>query len=219
MEAEERLLTPELTTGTFLVRKCESVSGHFVLSVRDGGAVKHYMINKLDSGVYFIFNQAPFSNLPELVQHYSRYSDGLACALNTPCPNDKPLLTHSLDKDDWEIPRECLDVTRKLDQGLFGEVWAGVWNNATLVAVKVLLAGAMSPSSFLEEANVMKNIRHNHLLQVNVIASKYHKMQAYICQHRLSFLFSMHYIASFQRIFNLYEKSCKSERKVAISWN
>ena len=102
---------------------------------------------------------------------------------------------------------------------MFGEVWAGVWNNATLVAVKVLKAGAMSPSSFLEEANVMKNIRHNHLLQVNVIASKYHKMQAYICQHRLSFLFSMHYIASFQSIFNLYEKSCKSERKVAISWN
>ena len=191
-------------TGTFLVRKAGSAPGNFSLSVKDEDSVKHYLIRKLDSGGYFITSRAPFSSLHELVQHDA---DGLVCALNTPCPKNKPL-TNGLAKDVWEIPRESLRLTRKLGAGHFGEVWAGVWNNATQVAVKTLKPGAMSPTSFLNEASVVKNLRHKHLVQVNFIASVCHTIHRPFCKHRLRLLFSVHYIPSFQSV-SPYEKSNK----------
>lgn len=154
-----------LPSGTFLLRKAESAPGNFSLSVRDGDSVKHYRIRKLDTGGYFITSRAPFTSLHELVEHYRRDADGLVCSLSMPCPNDKPV-TGGLAKDAWEIPRESLRLTRKLGAGQFGEVWAGVWNNTTHVAVKTLRTGTMSPASFLAEAAVMKSLRHKHLVQV-----------------------------------------------------
>ena len=157
-----------LPSGTFLLRKAESAPGNFSLSVRDGDSVKHYRIRKLDTGGYFITSRAPFTSLHELVEHYRRDADGLVCSLSVPCPNDKPL-TGGLAKDAWEIPRESLRLTRKLGAGQFGEVWAGVWNNTTQVAVKTLREGTMSPTSFLAEAGVMKSLRHKHLVQVSCL--------------------------------------------------
>ena len=197
-------MTRGMATGTFLVRKAESPPGNFALSVRDGDSVKHYRIRKQDSGGYFITSGAPFSSLHELVQYDA---DGLVCALNTPCPRDKPL-TKGLAKDVWEIPKESLRLTRKLGTGHFGEVWAGVWNNTTQVAVKKLKAGAMSPTRFLEEASVMKNFRHKHLVQVNFIASVCHTMHASFCIDQLRSLSSVHYIPNFKSV-SPYEKSCK----------
>ena len=78
---------------------------------------------------------------------------------------DKPQ-TGGLAKDAWEIPRESLRLTRKLGQGQFGEVWAGMWNNTTQVAVKTLKMGTMSPAAFLEEAGLMKKLRDKNLVQV-----------------------------------------------------
>jgi len=169
-EAEKRLMMKGLPTGTYLIRKAESAPGNFSLSVRDGDSVKHYRIRKLDTGGYFITSRAPFSSLHELVQHYSKDADGLVCALSVACPNDKPV-TGGLAKDAWEIPRESLRLTRKLGAGQFGEVWAGVWNNTTQVAVKTLRQGTMSPLAFLTEAGIMKNLRHKHLVQLYAICS------------------------------------------------
>jgi len=169
-EAEKRLMMKGLPSGTFLLRKAESAPGNFSLSVRDGDSVKHYRIRKLDTGGYFITSRAPFASLHELVEHYRRDADGLVCSLSLPCPNDKPL-TGGLAKDAWEIPRESLRLTRKLGAGQFGEVWAGVWNNTTHVAVKTLRTGTMSPGAFLAEAAVMKSLRHKHLVQLYAICS------------------------------------------------
>lgn len=155
-----------INSGTFLLRKAESAPGNFSLSVRDGDSVKHYRIRKLDTGGYFITSRAPFASLHELVHHYSRDADGLVCSLTVPCPSDKPI-TNGLAKDAWEIDRESLRLTKKLGAGQFGEVWAGVWNNTTHVAVKTLKNGTMSPQGFLEEATIMKNLRHKHLVQVS----------------------------------------------------
>ena len=80
---------------------------------------------------------------------------------------DKPQ-TGGLAKDAWEIPRESLKLTRKLGAGQFGEVWAGIWNNTTKVAVKTLKVGTMSPAAFLDEAQLMKKLRDKHLVQVCV---------------------------------------------------
>jgi len=169
-EAEKRLLKRGMPPGTYLIRKAESVPGNFSLSVRDGDTVKHYRIRKMDKGGYFITSRAPFGTLHELVKHYEEESDGLVCRLVMPCSKEKAS-TGGLAKDAWEIPRESLRLTRKLGAGMFGEVWAGVWNNTTHVAVKTLKEGTMAPTAFLAEATVMKNLRHKHLVQLYAVCS------------------------------------------------
>ncbi len=43
--------------------------------------------------------------------------------------------------DQWEIERSSLKLLKKLGAGQFGEVYEGIWNNSTAVAVKTLKAG------------------------------------------------------------------------------
>ena len=168
-EAVKELMTRGTPTGTFLVRESKSTQGNFALSVRVGDSVSHYKIRNIDRISYYISTQVSFSSLYELVQHYSRDAHGLKSTLNIPCPKHKQL-TNDLVQDVWEIPRKSLRITRKLSEGQFAEVWAGVWNNTTQVAVKVLKPG-LSDASFPEEERVMQNLRHKNLVQVNFIAS------------------------------------------------
>ena len=44
-------------------------------------------------------------------------------------------------RDQWEIDRTSLKFVRKLGHGQFGEVWEGLWNNTTPVAIKTLKPG------------------------------------------------------------------------------
>ena len=166
VEAEKLLMTRGTPTGTFLVRESDSSQGDFALSVRVGYSVTHVKISKRDSISYYMGPRHSFSSLYELVQHYSR---DVRFTLNIPCPKHKQL-RNDIAQDVWEIPRKSLRITRKLNESQFSEVWAGVWNNTTQVAVKVLKPGP-SDASFLEEERVMQNLRHKHLVQVNFIAS------------------------------------------------
>ena len=78
----------------------------------------------------------------ELVTHYMMDSDGLAQRLTMPCSRaNKPMTTGLSYRDEWEIDRTTIVLQRKLGQGNFGEVWAGVWNGTTPVAVKTLKPG------------------------------------------------------------------------------
>ncbi|XP_010156747.1 PREDICTED: LOW QUALITY PROTEIN: proto-oncogene tyrosine-protein kinase Src-like, partial [Eurypyga helias] len=89
-------------------------------------------------------------------------------------PTSKPQ-TQGLAKDAWEIPRESLRLEVKLGQGCFGEVWMGkdrTWNGTTRVAIKTLKPGTMSPEAFLQEAQVMKKLRHEKLVQLYAVVSE-----------------------------------------------
>ena len=44
-------------------------------------------------------------------------------------------------RDEWEIERSTLHFTKKLGHGNFGEVWEGIWNGTTQVAIKTLKTG------------------------------------------------------------------------------
>lgn len=58
---------------------------------------------------------------------------------------EKPMtsgLSHST-RDQWEIERSSLKFVRKLGHGQFGEVWEGLWNNTTPVAIKTLKPGEL----------------------------------------------------------------------------
>lgn len=49
---------------------------------------------------------------------------------------------------------------------------AGTWNGATRVAIKTLKPGTMSPEAFLQEAQVMKKLRHEKLVQLYAVVSE-----------------------------------------------
>ena len=74
--------------------------------------------------------------------------------------------------DAWEISRETLKFIHRLGAGNFGEVWEGVWNDTTPVAIKTLKPGTMNPAAFLEEAELMKKLIHDKLVQLYAICSK-----------------------------------------------
>ncbi|XP_053704748.1 proto-oncogene tyrosine-protein kinase Src isoform X1 [Synchiropus splendidus] len=175
-ESERLLLNLENRRGTFLVRESETTKGAYCLSVLDydntkGLNVKHYKIRKLDSGGFYITSRTQFSTLQQLVNHYRKHADGLCHCLTDICPVLKPQ-TQGLSKDAWEIPRESLRLDVKLGHGCFGEVWMGTWNGTTRVAIKTLKPGTMSPEAFLEEAQVMKKLRHEKLVQLYAVVSE-----------------------------------------------
>ncbi|XDC61326.1 hypothetical protein R6Z07M_012508 [Ovis aries] len=175
-ESERLLLNAENPRGTFLVRESETTKGAYCLSVSDfdnakGLNVKHYKIRKLDSGGFYITSRTQFTSLQQLVAYYSKHADGLCHRLTTVCPTSKPQ-TQGLAKDAWEIPRESLRLEVKLGQGCFGEVWMGTWNGTTRVAIKTLKPGTMSPEAFLQEAQVMKKLRHEKLVQLYAVVSE-----------------------------------------------
>jgi len=174
IEAEKKLLMPQNEHGAFLIRDSESRRNDFSLSVRDGDTVKHYRIRQLDEGGFFIARRTTFRTLQELVDHYSRDADGLCVNLRKPCVQiEKPVtadLSHAT-KDQWEIDRNSLKFVRKLGHGQFGEVWEGLWNNTTPVAIKSLKQGTMDPRDFLAEAQIMKKLRHPKLIQLYAVCT------------------------------------------------
>uniref|UniRef100_A0A668ALN2 Tyrosine-protein kinase n=1 Tax=Myripristis murdjan TaxID=586833 RepID=A0A668ALN2_9TELE len=175
-DSERLLLSLQNRRGTFLVRESETTKGAYCLSVLDydntkGLNVKHYKIRKLDSGGFYITSRTQFTSLQQLVFHYRKHSDGLCHALTDVCPVAKPQ-TQGLARDAWEIPRESLRLDLKLGQGCFGEVWMGTWNGTTRVAIKTLKPGTMSPEAFLQEAQVMKKLRHEKLVQLYAVVSE-----------------------------------------------
>nr|XP_060640124.1 tyrosine-protein kinase Lck [Anolis sagrei ordinatus] len=174
-DAERQLLTAGNTHGAFLIRESESTKGSFSLSVRDfdqdqGEVVKHYKIRNMDNGGFYISPRITFDSLHNLVEHYMRNTDGLCTRLGKPCQTQKPQKPWW--QDEWEVPRENLKLEEKLGAGQFGEVWKGIYNGHTKVAIKSLKQGSMSPEAFLAEANLMKKLRHPRLVRLYAVVTQ-----------------------------------------------
>ena len=92
------------------------------------------------------------------MEHYSRDADGLCVNLRKACVHlEKPVtadLAHNT-RDQWEIERTSLKFMRKLGHGQFGEVWEGLWNNTTPVAIKTLKTGG----SYLTFGTMIINVQ------------------------------------------------------------
>jgi len=173
VDAEKLLLMNVNEHGCFLIRDSESRQTEFSLSVRDGSSIKHYRIRQLDSGGYYIARRRPFSTLQELIEHYSKDADGLCVQLNKPAMKIETPQTSTFTYDDqWEIDRRTLRLIRQIGSGQFGEVWEARWNNTTPVAVKKLKPGTADVSDFLSEAQIMKKLRHNRLLQLYAVCTR-----------------------------------------------
>ncbi|XP_025836850.1 tyrosine-protein kinase Src64B [Agrilus planipennis] len=190
-EADKLLLAEENPRGTFLVRPSEHNPLGYSLSVKDweevrGHHVKHYKIKPLDNGGFYISTNKTFLTLSELVQAYSKNAFGLCHVLSRPCPKPQPQMWDlgPTFRDKWEIPREEIQLIRRLGRGNFGEVYYGKWRNSIDVAVKTLREGTMSTQAFLQEAAIMKKFRHKRLVALYAVCSK--EEPIYIVQEYMS---------------------------------
>jgi len=68
-----------------------------------------------------------------MVTHYQQDADGLCTQLGEPAREDDQPQTTGLGKDQWEIPRDSIKLSKKLGAGQFGDVWMGMWNGSTPV--------------------------------------------------------------------------------------
>lgn len=175
-DCERQLLQHSNQRGTFMIRESETAIGTYSLSINDidptkGHLVKHYRIRQLDNGGYYITTRTQFKDLADLIEHYMRSADGLCCRLTNACQKNESPATISIAKDVWEIERESLQLHKKLGAGMFGEVWKGLWNGTTEVAIKTLKQGTMSPEAFLAEAKIMKLLRHEKLVNLYAVVS------------------------------------------------
>ncbi|XP_002730654.1 tyrosine-protein kinase fyna-like [Saccoglossus kowalevskii] len=174
-DAEKKLQMETHVRGIFLIRDDEREKGTYFVCILDydatkGYTVKHYKIRSMDAGGFFIAQHTVFPTLDELVKHYKSSADGLCCKLTVACSKENPN-TPGLGHDKWEIPRESLTLINILGSGTFADVWKGLWNQTTKVAVKQIKPGAISPEVFLGEANAMKKLRHNNLVSLLAVCS------------------------------------------------
>jgi len=174
IDAEKQLMQPFNDCGAFLVRESETSPGDFTLSIRDTEKVRHYKICRLDVGDFFVTRRVIFETIPELVQYYQQQADGLCINLKTPCLKSEKPQTAGLSKETnetWEIDRKSICLVKKLGASQFGEVWQGVWNNTTEVAVKIFKLGVIDAQEFLKEAALMKQLRHPKLIQLYAVCT------------------------------------------------
>ena len=175
VEAEKQLMQGFNNYGSYLVRDSETTPGDFSLSIRDRERVRHYRIKRLENGTFFVTRRVTFETIQDLVTYYTSQSDGLCVNLVQPCLLSEKPQTAGLSKqanEEWEIDRRQIRLVRRLGAGQFGEVWEGTWNNTTSVAVKTLKPGTMSAIEFLQEASLMKKLRHQKLIQLYAVCTR-----------------------------------------------
>ncbi|XP_069974822.1 tyrosine-protein kinase ABL1 isoform X5 [Penaeus vannamei] len=164
--------------GSFLVRESESSPGQRSISLRYDGRVYHYRINEDENSKLYVSSEFRFNTLAELVHHHSQHADGLITQLLYPAPKrNKPTVfgltpgTVSMfafeEPDEWEIERTDIAMKHKLGGGQYGDVYEAVWKRYNIcVAVKTLKEDTMALKDFLEEASIMKEMKHPNLVQL-----------------------------------------------------
>ncbi|XP_061926389.1 tyrosine-protein kinase Lyn-like [Entelurus aequoreus] len=174
-DAERQLQTSASKAGDFIIRDSETSKGNYALSIRDldvdgTESVKHYRIQVLDHGGFYIAPKLSFPDINSLIKHHQHKADGLCRKLERPCA--KPEAQKPWDKDAWEIPKESITMVKRLGAGQFGDVWMAYYNNTTKVAVKTLKPGTMTGEAFLAEANMMKTLQHHRLVRLYAVVTR-----------------------------------------------
>ncbi|KAF2361574.1 Serine-threonine/tyrosine-protein kinase catalytic domain [Trinorchestia longiramus] len=155
--------------GSFLVRESESSPGQRSISLRWDGRVYHYRINEDEINKLFVSSEFRFPTLAELVHHHSQHSDGLITQLLYPAPkrNKPTVFGLTPEPDEWEIVRTDIAMKQKLGGGQYGDVYEALWKRYNVtVAVKTLKEDTMALKDFLEEARIMKEMKHPNLVQL-----------------------------------------------------
>ena len=158
--------------GSFLIRNSESSPDDYSLSIKFADGVRHYRIEHSNNGYHI--SKLTFGSISELVTHYSKPADGLCDNLKNACLITKPQSASSSEEatEIWEVDRSSIQFVKKLGGGQFTEVWQGIWNGTTEVAVKELKRGIISANKFSQEAALIKQIKHPNLIQLYAVCTQ-----------------------------------------------
>mmetsp|Transcript_37103 Transcript_37103/g.72883 ORF Transcript_37103/g.72883 Transcript_37103/m.72883 type:complete len:793 (+) Transcript_37103:39-2417(+) len=69
-------------------------------------------------------------------------------------------------KQPWMVDSAQIKMKEKIGAGSFGEVWLGEWRGGQVAIKKMLLQKRSNIKAFVNELNVMNNLRHPNMLQV-----------------------------------------------------
>jgi fyn-related kinase len=165
-------MSPSNSHGSYLIRESENTPGGYALSVRDKDDVKHYKIHQSTIKEFYIYVSTRSKTLQDLITHYQQQADGLCVNLRKPCVINPTDISGQI-IDEWQTDRSGIRLVKKLTTGEFTELWEGIWNNTTPVAVKMLkLNENMTIDEFLQSANFMKKLRHPKLVQLYGLCSR-----------------------------------------------
>lgn len=145
--------------------------------------ILHYHIYQTSGGRFHFDQQSDYyPTLPALIEHHTKCKHNLPCLLRctpkgallkhpttvaparvlTPVPqaNKQPPPRRCNERQEkcvckWQIDLNELQMMGKIGQGSFGVVHQAKLRGAALVAVKMMVAGAMSENAFIEEAHAM----------------------------------------------------------------
>jgi len=133
--------------------------------------ISHYKIRFKDNQ-YFIDLKVTFGCVQELVAHYSKPGDHsfIKIALKRPCSRTD--LESSRPTGVWEVKKNAICFVKNVGAGKIGVTWQGVWNGITPVAVKILKPNLPGMSQFLEEVQLIKQLKHPNLVQLYAISVK-----------------------------------------------
>ena len=170
IDAEKLLFLQGNETGTFLVRESESQPGSYALSVKYSSVVNHYSIMKTDTGFY-IYPNLKFTTLDQLVQHYK---DAGVLSSNLTVQRPKIFGSSYNTKDKWEVEYTSIEMKYKIISKESTEIWEGIWNGSVPVAVKTCKPDLMIVSDFLAEAQIMKKLQHQKLIQLYAVCTPFY---------------------------------------------
>ncbi|GLV37727.1 C-terminal Src kinase [Carabus blaptoides fortunei] len=197
----EQLLQPR-SNGLFLVRESTNFPGDYTLCVCYQNKVEHYRVKYHDRKLT-IDDEEFFDNLALLVEHYQQDADGLCTQLvqwlpketkqhfepwksepeTENCHRDEISLHLEKAFEGCMIQEKELDIREQLGKGEFGEVSLGMWNGKR-VAVKMLKDSGEAMQKFLEEAQLMKSLKHENL--VNLLGVVYNNKHIYLVTEYMS---------------------------------
>ncbi|KJE92389.1 protein tyrosine kinase tec [Capsaspora owczarzaki ATCC 30864] len=158
--------------GSFLLRASDSKPGEYSISLRTAEDVRHYRIVRGANGEVYVSPRHQFPTISDLISYHTTNRGGLFIRLKHPVPRVDQPVVKSLARDKWEIDRDELTIGQQLGSGQFGEVFAGMFRKRVKVAIKIMKEGAMSEDAFLEEAQIMKQFNHDHLVKLLAICSR-----------------------------------------------
>uniref|UniRef100_A0A1I8JR08 non-specific protein-tyrosine kinase n=1 Tax=Macrostomum lignano TaxID=282301 RepID=A0A1I8JR08_9PLAT len=156
---------PRIELASFLVRNCENRSSrrHHAYSLSVPGTTRCTTgFAAHESGLLFISRHC---RVQRPVHPPSR------SLRSVQCPREPIGLSYDT-RGHVGDSKASLQLRNLVGQGQFGEVWEGVWNSTTRVAVKTLKPGTMDAKDFLREAQTMKRLRHPNLIQLYAVCTQ-----------------------------------------------